>query len=158
VTELTNILQHTQPLRLFPEFEVEVAEAYDDTWYAAFTAIEHAGELLNEARRGILQRISAATAFAQLRVDGEPAAVVLGVLEEDWVGVYCLATAPGHRRRGAASALLRTLAIWAQLYAARYAYLQVMEENQAAQALYRRTGFTTLYHYHYREQGIRSSA
>ncbi|HMN30694.1 MAG TPA: hypothetical protein PKE45_21255, partial [Caldilineaceae bacterium] len=49
-TELTNILQHTQPLRLFPEFEVEVAEAFDEEWFAAFTAVEHAGEPQNETR------------------------------------------------------------------------------------------------------------
>jgi ribosomal protein S18 acetylase RimI-like enzyme len=38
------------------------------------------------------------------------------------------------------------------LYDARRAYLQVMDQNAAAQALYARVGFETLYHYHYREK------
>jgi ribosomal protein S18 acetylase RimI-like enzyme len=87
-----------------------------------------------------------------LRIDGAPAALGLGVVEGDWLGIFCMTTDPGFRRRGAASAILRTLAIWAQLYDARRAYLQVMDQNTAAQALYARVGFETLYHYHYREK------
>ena len=48
--------------------------------------------------------------------------------------------------------ILRTLAIWGQLYDAQQAYLQVMQNNPAAQQLYAKAGFATAYHYHYREK------
>jgi ribosomal protein S18 acetylase RimI-like enzyme len=153
---LPSILERTPPLRHHPEFEVEVAEAYHDDWFHTYVAVEHAGETQLDARRAILQRIANTAGFVLLRIDGEPAAVGLGVVEGKWLGLFCMATAPRYRRRGAAAAILRTLAIWAQLYEARAAYLQVMEENAAAQRLYASAGFVTLYQYHYRELGIRN--
>ena len=152
VAELASILRQTVPLRLHPEFEVEVAEEFDEEWFAAYLAVEHADDPQNTVRQLILQRIVPPVAFATLRIDGEAAAVGLGVVEGEWVGIFCMATATSFRRRGAGSAILRTLAIWAQLYEANHAYLQVMDDNAAAQALYTRAGFETVYHYHYREK------
>lgn len=152
VVALTDILQQTKPLRLQPTFEVEVSEEYDEAWFATYVAVEHAGDAHVHLRREILKRIQPSTAYATLRIGATTAAVGLGVLEEGWLGIFCMATVPAFRRQGAAAAILRTLSIWAQLYDAQHAYLQVMDENQPAQALYARTGFKTLYHYHYREQ------
>ena len=149
---LPTILQRTKPLRLLPAFEVEVSEAYDEAWFVAYAAMEHAGAADHRVRRAILQRIAAQTAYASLRIDGSMAAVGLGVLEGAWLGVFCMATASAFRRRGAAAAILRTLAIWAQLYDAHHAYLQVMDDNAPARSLYAGAGFQTLYHYHYREK------
>jgi ribosomal protein S18 acetylase RimI-like enzyme len=152
IAELSTILAQTKPLRTQPTFVVEVTEEFDADWFAAYMAVEHADDGQGPARQAILQRIGQPTGYAALRIDNELAAVGLGVLEGGWVGLFCMATAPAFRRRGAASALVRTLAIWAQLYDAAHAYLQVLEENTAALALYERLGFRTLYHYHYREQ------
>ncbi|MCL4860725.1 MAG: GNAT family N-acetyltransferase [Caldilineaceae bacterium] len=149
---LPTIFQQTKPLRLLPTFEVELSEGYDEAWFVAYAAVEHADDAGLPIRRAILQRIAAQTAYASLRIDGSMAAVGLGVLEGAWLGVFCMATAPAFRRRGAAAAILRTLAIWAQLYDAHHAYLQVMDDNAPARALYAGAGFQTLYHYHYREK------
>jgi ribosomal protein S18 acetylase RimI-like enzyme len=154
IAELGQILRQTVPLRTYPSFEVEVSESFDDEWFALYAAIEHAADPQVLVRRAIFQRIAQPTAYTTLRIDGAPVAVGLGVLEEQWVGIFCLATLSEFRRRGAGGAILRTLAIWAQLYDAQAAYLQVMLDNQSAQSLYTRTGFTTLYHYHYREKFV----
>jgi ribosomal protein S18 acetylase RimI-like enzyme len=152
VAELTSILRQTVPLRLHPEFEVEVSEEFDEEWFALYLAIEHGDDPQTVVRQSILRRIAAPTGYVTLRIDGQAASVGLGVVEREWLGIFCMATAPSYRRRGAASAIVRTLAIWAQLYEANHAYLQVMEENRAAQALYARAGFETVYRYHYREK------
>lgn len=152
VAELAAILRQTLPLRLRPEFEVEVSEEFDEEWFSLYLAIEHNNDPQADIRQSILQRIASPAGYTVLRVEGEPAAVGLGVVEGRWVGIFCMATVPHFRRRGAASAVLRTLAIWAQLYEADHAYLQVMDENRPAQMLYTRAGFETLYHYHYREK------
>lgn len=152
ITPLARILERTQALRWFPTFAVEVSEEFDEDWFAIYQQVEQGDSTNLAGRRGILQRIGAPVAFARLTISGAPAAVGLGVLEAGWLGIFCMATLPAFRRQGAANAILRTLAIWAQLYDAQNAYLQVMDENASAQALYGRVGFTTLYHYHYREK------
>jgi ribosomal protein S18 acetylase RimI-like enzyme len=149
-----DLLEKLPPLRLFPHFEIEVSEEYYDDWFALYCHSEGVSGHAASTRRGILQRIEPAHGFALLRVHGEPAAVGLGVVEQGWIGIFCMATLPAYRRQGAASALLRTLAIWGQLYGAGRAYLQVMQNNPEAQELYAKAGFATAYHYHYREKRV----
>lgn len=152
IAPLTTILAQTSPLRHYPAFAIEVAEAFADDWFAAYVAFAEEDRAGFATRREILQRIGVATGFALLRIDDQPAAVGLGVVEAGWLGIFCMGTAPLFRRRGAARAILRTLAIWAQMQGAEHAYLQVMDQNSAARLLYAGIGFQTLYHYHYREQ------
>lgn len=151
VAEFSTILNQTPPLQRKPEFKIEVAEQFDGEWFNAYAQFEEMAPHELNARRSILEAIQPLTGFALLRIDDTPAAVGLGVVEQAWLGIFCMGTSSAFRRRGAATAILRTLTIWAQLYDARQAYLQVMVDNMAAQAVYARAGFQTLYHYHYRE-------
>jgi ribosomal protein S18 acetylase RimI-like enzyme len=57
---------------------------------------------------------------------------------------------PEHRRRGAATALLRALADWGRGLGATGAYLQVERDNRIAFDLYVRDGFREVYGYYYR--------
>jgi ribosomal protein S18 acetylase RimI-like enzyme len=148
------LLQNLPPLRLYPHFELEVSEEFYDEWFALYCASEEVSGHAAALRASILRRIAPAHGFALLRIGGEPAAVGLGVVEAGWLGIYCMATVPAFRRQRAALAVLRTLAIWGQLYEAQHAYLQVMQHNTSAQQLYARAGFATAYHYHYREKRI----
>jgi ribosomal protein S18 acetylase RimI-like enzyme len=152
VAPLATMLAKTPPLRQTPAFAIEVAEAFDEGWFAAYADFAEEDPAGFATRREILQRIGVSTGFALLHIDDQPAAVGLGVVEADWLGIFCMGTAPAFRRRGAARAILRTLAIWAQMQGADHAYLQVMHQNRAARPLYADIGFETLYHYHYREQ------
>jgi ribosomal protein S18 acetylase RimI-like enzyme len=56
------------------------------------------------------------------------------------------------RRRGLARAVIRRLAAWARNAGAKRIYLQVEDDNAAAQALYRPFGAALAYRYWYREQ------
>ncbi len=152
VAPIATILANTSPLRHHPEFVVEVAETLDEGWFTAYAAFAEEDRAGLTTRRAILAHVAPTVGFALLEIDRQPAAVGLGVVEAGWVGIFCMGTAPLFRRRGAACAILRTLAIWGQLYGAQQVYLQVMDTNNAARALYGRAGFETLYHYHYREQ------
>ena len=102
------------------------------------------------ARRALLARIRPEHCFALVSREGEPAAVGLGVLEAEWLGIFCMRTASRHRRKGAAQAVLTVLARWAGERGARAAYLQVESENLPALGLYEKAGFRTAYGYHYR--------
>ena len=151
---IRDLLQNLPPLRLYPQFEIEVSEEFYDDWFALYCLSEEVSGHAAAIRGGILQRIEPAHGFALLHIDGEPAAVGLGVVESGWLGIFCMATLPPFRRQGAAGAILRTLAIWGQLYDAQQSYLQVMQNNPPAQQLYAKAGFATAYHYHYREKRL----
>ena len=79
-----------------------------------------------EQYRGLVERIGPRAGFALARLEGEPAASGLGVVEGDFAGVFSMLTLPERRRRGAARAVLGAL------------------------ALYARAGFREIYGYHYR--------
>ena len=98
----------------------------------------------------LLRRITAPSGYALVILDGEPAAVGLGVCDPPWMGIFSMCTLPAFRRRGAASAILHALADWALDEGATQLYLQVERDNDAAGTLYRGAGFTQAYEYHYR--------
>ena len=101
-------------------------------------------------RRALLERIKPRHRFATVLREGEPAAVALGVLEAEWLGIFCMCTASSHRRKGAAQAALICLARWAGDLGAQSTYLQVEVENLPAISLYEKLGYRTAYTYHYR--------
>jgi ribosomal protein S18 acetylase RimI-like enzyme len=152
VAPIQTLLHNLPPLRLRPTFELEVSEEFDAEWFALYCASEGVSGHAAAVRRSILQRIQPAHGFALLRHAGQPIAVGLGVSEGGWLGIFSMATLPAYRRQGAACAVLRTLAIWSQLYAAENVYLQVMMHNTDARQLYAKAGFTSAYGYHYREK------
>jgi len=77
-----------------------------------------------------------------VRVDGEPAGIVRGRLEDaDTIGIAAMWVAPEARRRGAGIALLGALAEWGRSRGARSAVLWVSVGNDAALSLYRSAGF-----------------
>lgn len=147
---LTMLLERLPSLRHYPTFAVEVSEEFDAQWFELYCASEAVSDQAVPVRRAILARIAPVRGFVTLYDAGTPAAVGMGVVEAGWLGIFSMATLPAYRRRGAARAILRTLAVWAQLYAAQHAYLQVMAHNTVAQALYAGAGFVTAYGYHYR--------
>lgn len=153
VAPLATLLARLPSLRHYPTFEVEVSEEFDPQWFDLYCTSEAVSTAAASVRRTILERITPLHGFVTLYADGTPAAVGMGVVEAGWLGIFSMATLPAYRRRGAARAILRTLAVWAQLYDAQSAYLQVMEHNVPAQALYATAGFVTAYRYHYRVKG-----
>lgn len=82
--------------------------------------------------------------------DGEVVAAAQAAREDDWVGLYDVATAEASRGRGLARHLCARLLQRAMATGARHAYLQVGAANAPAHALYRGLGFTDAFGYHYR--------
>ncbi len=97
----------------------------------------------------LFDRVSLQTAFVTVTVENVDAAVALGVLDGDWLGVFNMATLPQLRRRGAGRAALVGLADWAGQKGATTSYLQVDLDNRPALDLYRAVGFRHAYRYAY---------
>lgn len=75
-------------------------------------------------------------------------AIARGHLSGAWLGLAAIWSEPEHRRRGLATAMMRALGHWAARRGARYAYLQVAQQNTGAHQAYDRLGF--VHHHSYR--------
>ena len=97
----------------------------------------------------MLRAIEGPCAPAVWPADG-PRCAGLAVLHQGWAGLFDVATAPDARRQGLARTLCEQLLHWAAAQGAHHAYLQVVQANAGARALYARLGFVTAYRYWYR--------
>jgi ribosomal protein S18 acetylase RimI-like enzyme len=73
------------------------------------------------------------------------------VIAGAWAGLAAVEVAAAYRRRGLATAVVARLVGWALERGARWCYLQVSPDNDAALALWRRYGFRPHHRYHYLE-------
>jgi GNAT superfamily N-acetyltransferase len=121
----------------------------DPEWLALWSAAVGGG-VDAEAEWRLLQRVRLPSAYVTLAIGGRPVSVGRAVAERGWTGVFQLATVPDTRGQGAASAVLSTLADWAERQRTPRMYLQVERNHPAAQAVYRRAGFREICTYHYR--------
>lgn len=103
-----------------------------------------------EVRREIIHRIDGAKNIARVMMHGNIAGVGLGVVEQDWLGLFSIRTLPEYRRKGVAWSVNCALAMWGEDHGAKQVFLQVEEENEPALRLYESMGFETIYTYWYR--------
>jgi N-acetylglutamate synthase len=88
--------------------------------------------------------------FATLTRDGAPVGIGRASVEGEWAGITSVDVAPGARRQGIGSAVMRALVGWAGERGARATYLQVRAANDAALRLYAALGYVTHHPYVYR--------
>lgn len=81
---------------------------------------------------------------------GFDVASAMGVLEDEYFGLFDMVTKPIYRQQGHATKLVSGMLEWAKQQGARHAYLQVVEANTAARGLYSKLGYRELYRYWYR--------
>jgi ribosomal protein S18 acetylase RimI-like enzyme len=134
-----------------PRFQRVAAE----TWLAAYAHHAAIPATARALHAMLLRGIRTDHLFGAIVTDAaeaatSAAALGLAVLERELVGLFDIVTDPAQRRRGHARALVSSLLDWGARRGAEYAYLQVVESNAAARALYQELGFTMLYRYWYR--------
>ena len=98
----------------------------------------------------IVSRIRQRAGFATLSLDDRPVAWGLGVIERGYVGLYDIVVAPDLKGIGLGRRTMLSLMAWGRANGARFAYLQVREENEVARSLYRSLGFSDAYRYTHR--------
>lgn len=88
--------------------------------------------------------------FMHSNPDNECISAVRCVQDRDLAGLFDMATNEKYRGQGHGRDILASTLKWAKLAGAKYAWLQVVAENEAAIGLYRSFGFMELYRYSYR--------
>jgi GNAT superfamily N-acetyltransferase len=122
-----------------------------DHWLEAYCTLTGMTEPARSLHSVILQAIQGECAFGILRDDrGEPTAVGLAVVERELVGLFDIYTAKGRRGSGYGTRLVHGLLGWSREHGAERAYLQMVEQNAPAAALYEGLGFQEIYRYWYR--------
>ena len=89
--------------------------------------------------------------FLDETVDSKPNAAALAVRFHDQVGIFELVSNPGNRKKGFGIKIMHECMAWAQIVGASRLWLQVETENEAANRLYEKVGFTEAYRYIYRQ-------
>jgi ribosomal protein S18 acetylase RimI-like enzyme len=134
---------------LSPKVPVDLFKVTDDSLDTLMHQSWRAREAI-EVRREIIHRIEGDKRIARVLMHGNIAGVGLGVVEEDWLGLFSIRTLPEYQRKGVAWSISCALAMWAEDHEAKRVFLQVEDDNKPALALYARMGFSTMYTYWYR--------
>ncbi|KTD85562.1 GNAT family N-acetyltransferase [Paenibacillus etheri] len=134
-------------------FQVQIQENLTEEWLNAFTELAE----LSVANRSTLTRMLSASLLQQgyilLFNDGVPTACGLGIIQNGYIGLFDIITATDQRRHGMAKQLLLALLHWGKTQGATTAFLQVVQANAGASALYDKLGFKEIYQYWYRVVG-----
>jgi ribosomal protein S18 acetylase RimI-like enzyme len=118
--------------------------------------VDAVGELRGsspEHRAAHLARLEAnplAVRGVAVQRDGRVVATGLTIVEDEFAGLFDIATHGEARRQGHARTVVSALLATARELGARHAYLQVSADNAPAIALYRQFGFAERYVYWYR--------
>jgi len=121
-----------------------------DRWLAAYGQLSSVPPEAQPLHRALLNGIALPRIFGGIESNGVIVAVGLAVVEDDLVGLFDVVTDPTLRRQGHGLAIVSRLLDRGARLGARTGYLQVLETNLPARALYTRLGFDELYRYWYR--------
>jgi GNAT superfamily N-acetyltransferase len=131
-------------------WSVELSDRSTREWLDAWVELDGHDDSAQVVEQ-VVARITLPSGYLGVRVENRLVGVGLVVGgDDDWVGVYCMATHPDHRAQGIGGAVVRAGAQWAKDHGAPGLYLQVERDNAAAQRTYGGAGFARAYDYHYR--------
>ena len=141
----------TASLQAMRQVTQQPIAAVDKTPDAAWTALflgEGFDPVDGASRVKSLSR-SASNVYASVRDAGKTVAGGAASFSHGWASVHGMRTAQSHRGQGLAGRVLAGLAQAALQCGLERVFLQVEANNPAAQALYKRAGFTTVWVYEY---------
>lgn len=131
-------------------YSIQVQDNLSPEWLDTFTELGQ----LSIAQRDTLTRMLFSSqlqqGYALVLKEGVPTACGLGVIQNGYLGLYDIITAMDQRRQGIGEQLLLGLLQWGKSQGARSSFLQVVQANQGASALYDKLGFKEIYQYWYR--------
>jgi GNAT superfamily N-acetyltransferase len=133
-------------LAVLSKAPANVLAAPDAAWGAVFLA--EGFDAADGAHRIAALTRSPQAIYGSAGEGQETCAVGVMSFGATWAGIHGMRTAPAHRGKGYASAILAALGRVAEARGFENVFLQVEEANPARR-IYRRAGFTPVWRYHY---------
>lgn len=127
----------------------ERLERDGEEWLQGVTEIRGRPPATIAIFRDLLSNIITRSCFVLLKAEDRSAACAMGVLQQNWVGIYEVARADGFRGRGYGRAALALVEDWAAAYGTTHAYLACEATNRPALQMYQDAGYEELYRYWY---------
>lgn len=136
----------------FPAVRVELSHTITQKWISALFALKSTTSAIH---RQIVPSMYAAIPKDTLAASicnsaGQVVALGLGILDRSYIGIYAIHVHPHYRRRSYARSICETLLNEGNRLGMEGAYLQVVDGNIQAKALYTSLGFRDFYKYWFR--------
>lgn len=131
---------------------VTIHTEISNTWLEVVSSLNNLTKAHTEITRKLLSSSYLKKGFFTLYEDSIPVACGVGVIEQDYVGLYDIVTDHKYRNRGYGRELVLHILKWAKANGARHSYLQVLHSNEPANRLYERLGYREIYTYWYRRK------
>ena len=143
------VILYTLPIERLTDVPIPRVTAFE-IWepLAIMREIWAAGGI-GPARLEVMARARVKTAIFS-RWDEKPAGVAFAALHDGICMVHAVEVPPHQRRKGVAQWIMRRAAFWGQARGASHLAVLCVEQNVAANALYRALGFAEAGRYHYR--------
>ena len=124
-----------------------------DKWFTAFCELNKIHKNNQPTLKMMLENIVSDVCYVVLfNHKNETLACGMGVLEDEYIGLFDIVTNQKHRKKGYGMQLVLTILHWGKENGAKNAYLQVVLNNSPALRLYSKIGFKEEYRYWYRIQ------
>lgn len=125
-------------------------EDFSQNWLNNYVCLSGIPLKEQESLASILRNIPSKKCFAVLLKENWVVSCGLGVLENQYIGLFEIITAKTEQRKGYGKELILNILDWAKQNDAKKAYLQVVMNNEPALNLYSKLGFKEAYQYFYR--------
>lgn len=133
-----------------PKIQAVVQDHINDEWLNCVAELNHLTEKNKEITRAMLSKSTFRQGYFSLYQNNTPVACGLGVIQDNYVGLYDIVTNVRYRRNGFGEQLVLNIIDWGRSNGALYSFLQVFKQNTAAKGLYNKLGYKEIYKYWYR--------
>jgi GNAT superfamily N-acetyltransferase len=137
--------------------DVMVSAQITNEWIEILTDFGNLSESNVKVTKDLLSKSYLKRGFFTLYVDSIPVACGVGVIEQQYVGLYDIITDSKYRNQGYGKQLILHILKWAKTVGANHSYLQVVKSNEPALRLYDKIGYKEVYTYWYRIKKVEST-
>lgn len=127
-----------------------IHEEVSDDWLANFEHISGLSAYNMNVMKRMLSSIQTKKALISLYAEDRVVSCGLGVLEQEYIGLYDIVTDADCRNRGYGEQMILHLLQWGVQLGAKYSYLAVVANNRPALRLYEKLGYAEIHKYWYR--------
>lgn len=129
---------------------VTVYNTLTEDWLQYFCTFAKVNKANIPTLKQMLQSIVPERYFVLLKVHNEIIGCAMGVIEDEYIGLYEVVIAENYRNKGYGKELILNMLNLGKSKGAKNAYLQVVVANTPAVKLYSNIGFKEVYQYWYR--------